>query len=476
MNHPQLRKIKAKIPSSSGIYIFKNSASRPIYIGKAVNLKARIRGYLKDKDARIIKMIDSAAKLDWIETGSEIEALILESQYIKKYKPFFNIVMRDDKQYGFVGFTDERFPKIFITHQPNLSLQAGKLTSWQARFIGPFTDIGALKTTLRHLRRVFPYCTCKNPHNNYCLNYHLDKCLGFCCLKNTPYDAFLSRYAEYRKNIKAITDILSGKKNSLLKELEKEMIALGKKGRFQEAIELRNKIEKIKRVFENVVVIQRNANLQMHTNTANNPYFDTSKNHNKEVLEDFKNILNLKKPPTRIEGYDIANIQGQYAVGAMVVFENGVPNKNEYRKFKIRHFDISKFRNIDMSARGDTGMLKEILIRRFRHSGMLRTPKPSAKEWPTPDLIVVDGGKAQLSAVLKVISNFEFLTSKQVPVVALTKDGRHQGVKIFISGKKNPIPLSQMPISAKNLLLQVGSEAHRFAIAYYRHRHRKTLL
>jgi len=463
MRDSQLKTVTKTAPRSSGIYLFMDSKNKPLYIGKAFNLRNRIKSYAKTKDARIQKMLSMAKKIDFIRTGSEIEALILESQYIKKHKPAFNIMMRDDKQFGFVGFTNDKFSKIFITHQP-VKITKHKTQSPKtqtAKFVGPFTDIGALKTTLRYLRRIFPYCTCRQTHHNFCLNYHIGKCPGFCCLKQQkPNPQLITASAEsrkggttynlqpYRKNIKDIKDILSGKKTLLLKKLEKEMVTLGKKQEFDKAIELRGKIEKIKRVFENARIIQ------------NIPYYDISNNHNEGTLLELKKILRIKQPSRHIEGYDVANIQGKYAVGAMVVFTlqqssgqaNYKPDKNEYRKFKI----YSK------QSSDDTAMLKEVLTRRFNHP-----------EWPLPDLIIVDGGKAQLSAALKVISNFKFLISKQIPVIALTKDEKHRGSKIFIAGKKTAIPLSRLPTSVKNLLIQINSEAHRFAIGYYRNLHRK---
>ena len=403
MTGGKLKKLISKAPTGPGVYMF-TGGRRKLYIGKASNLKARLSSYLKTTDQRILQMLSLATGVKTLETGSEIEALITESQYVKRYKPAFNIMLRDDKNFFYVDLTKEEWPKVFITHRPTL--------------FGPFTDGTALKTTLRYLRRIFPYCTCKKPHNNFCLNYHIGKCFGFCCLKDNPEQSRRAAEIEYKRSIRAIKNILSGKKTSLLKGLEKEMIALGKKEEFEKAIELKNKIEKIKRVFENAKIIRDIGHKTL----------------------DKKNIY-------RIEGYDIANIQGKYAVGAMVVFSNGKPDKNEYRKFKI----YSK------QSSDDTAMLKEVLTRRFNHP-----------EWPAPDLILIDGGKAQLSAALKVICT-------QIPVIALAKDEKHRGSKIFISGNKNSISLSKLPTDAKNLLLHVDSEAHRFAISYHRRLHRTAI-
>ncbi len=482
MTPRELKQTINRIPPKPGIYIFSvrgGSAfggKKILYIGKALNLKNRVKSYLKTdpryarsfgeaRDTRIQKMLLEAEKTSFIQTDSEIEALILESQYIKKYQPPFNIMLRDDKQYFYVGFGGEKFSRIFLTHQPTVSSIKGsvlrgsknlntKYLSLNANFVGPFTDGTALKTTLRLLRRIFLYCTCKQLHHNYCLNYHINKCPGFCCLKKPTTDNL--QLTTYENNIKAIKDILSGKKNTLIKQLEKEMKTLSNKQAFEKAMELQYKIKKLKRVFQNAQIVNNRPDVMVY--------------HNKNrILTLMQKELKLPNIPSRIEAYDIANIQGQHAVGVMVVFENGLPNKNEYRKFKIRKLSTSQVDNL-----GDTGMLKEVLTRRFNHSRMLRTPKPSAKEWPYPDLIVVDGGKGQLNATKEVLSiKYPVL---RTGIIALTKNEKHIGEKIYLDNKKEALPLSKLPIDVKNLLLQIDSEAHRFAIGYYRKVHRKKAL
>lgn len=163
---------------------------------------------------------------------------------------------------------------------------------------------------------------------------------------------------------------------------------------------------------------------------------------------ELKDILNLGALPARIEGYDISNIQGEFATGAMVVFTDGKPDKNEYRKFKIR------------TAGSDTGMLKEIIIRRFNHP-----------EWPYPDLILIDGGKGQLNAAIAATSNIKIQMSKRVSVIALTKNEKHIGDHILSTTIKAAIKIKKLPLAARNLILQIDAEAHRFAIRYYRKLH-----
>ena len=185
MTEDKLKRSTTKAPIGPGIYIFKGAKGKYLYIGKASNIKARLLSYQKTTDQRILQMLSQAVGVKLLSTDSEIEALIIESQYIKRYRPAFNIRLRDDTQYFYVGFTREKWPKIFLTHQPhqfesrikNQELRArtvrihnSKFIIQNSNYVGPFVDGNALKTTMRYLRKTFPYCTCKKPHNNFCLN------------------------------------------------------------------------------------------------------------------------------------------------------------------------------------------------------------------------------------------------------------------------------------------------------------------
>ncbi|TSC91252.1 MAG: hypothetical protein G01um10142_67 [Parcubacteria group bacterium Gr01-1014_2] len=466
MNEKITDQIK-KAPDKPGIYIFSAKGGPAggwkniLYIGKAGNLKNRLRQYLNKKTDSPFggHLLNEAERLETKITGSEIEALILESKLIKEKQPKFNILLRDDKQYFYVGFSNENFPKIFITHQP-AKTQKPKFKNLQNEFIGPFTDGNALKSTLRLLRKIFPYCTCKQPHHNFCLNYHIGKCLGFCCLKQqNPNLKIKNQNAKlYKKNVTAIKNILSGKKDTLVRKLKKELNRLAESKEFEKAIELRNKVEKLEKVFANAKIIQDTRHMIRDT---------------KSVLKKLSEIFKLPAVPKRIEGYDISNIQGKNAVGAMVVFSNGRPDKKEYRKFKI----------MTKKTPDDTAMLKEVLIRRFRHSGMPRTPKPLAKEWPYPDLIFIDGGIAQLNIAIKT-------TAGRFPIISLAKGkkevfsftpyeaarARRTSLLRLGSTLKKPMPMKKLPPEVQNFIKWIDSEAHRFAISYYRKLHRKTAL
>lgn len=382
------------IPTSPGVYFFLDKTGKKLYIGKAANLRNRVRSYHDaGVNPRIAYMLAEAVHLEWRETRSEIEALILESQLIKRYKPKYNIMLRDDKSYAYVTFTDEEFPKIFITHRGGLPVQTG---------IGPFTSSTELRAALKMLRKLFPYCTCKQKHNCLCLNAHIGKCLGFCCLKaaNSKLET-----ESYNNNIKIIKDVLSGKHTAYVKQFSN--------------------------VFVNARIIKEIAGRE-------------------SALTKLANFWKLPTFPHRIEGYDISNIQGQFATGSMVVFEDGVPNKNEYRKFKIQA----------PSSPDDTLMLSEMLTRRFRHT-----------EWQTPDMILIDGGKGQLNTTQSVLAKYGHSMSV-FPVLAIAK-GKQE---IFSTTLSKPVAISVLPSSVRNLILHVDAEAHRFAISYYRKLHRKSAI
>ena len=393
------------IPNLPGVYFFRNALWKIIYIGKAANLRARLRSRALPKETKSIS---------WEILGSETEALIREAELIKKHLPKYNVLMRDDKQYFYVGFTKEKFPKIFITHQKNRA----------ADYLGPFTEGGVLRSALKTLRRAFPYCTCKKPHKRPCLNVRIGRCSGFCCVENIAEET-----KKYKKNISAIKQILSGKNRTLARGLKKEMHKLSDTKKYEEAGKIRDQIRALEKIFEHRGVIKQD----MPTESA-------------KALRALESILNISDI-NRIEAYDIANIQGKFACGSMVVFADGKIQKNAYRLFKIKSVKKSD----------DPAMLREIIFRRLKH-----------KEWPYPQVIIVDGGKAQLSVALAI--------KPPSKIIALTKNKKHVGEHIFIGGKVHPIPLSRLPEPLKNFILMLDSEAHRFAISHYRKLHRKEML
>lgn len=413
MDKKYYQKIKPKIPPISGVYSFNGSKGEILYIGKARNLVNRVGSYFGHQTRpMILKMLSLARTLTWQETASEIEALILESSLIKKHHPRFNTMLRDDKQYFYVSLSDDKFPKLSVGHQPGDDSK---------KVIGPFTDGSALELTLKELRKIFPYCTCKQKHNRFCLNYHIGNCLGFCCLKNAVGHAAAT---EYQANIKAVSDILSGKRRLIIRKMIKNLAVLAAKNDFDKADKLKIKVRKLRQIFENASIIRRLS-------------------EKREALKQLKDFFGLPESPIRIEGYDISNIQGSFAVGSMAVFVNGQPDKSQYRKFKIK----------TVIGANDTAMLAEVLTRRLGHP-----------EWSMPQLFVIDGGKGQLNTAISVIG-------KGIPIISVAKDDRHHGESVFSWSDKKPVKLTSLPQAARNLILAIDAEAHRFAISYYRKKH-----
>ncbi|OGN28814.1 MAG: hypothetical protein A3A33_03480 [Candidatus Yanofskybacteria bacterium RIFCSPLOWO2_01_FULL_49_25] len=400
------------IPEKPGVYFFLDARGKRLYIGKASVLKNRLGSYFRAEgedpehkrgtkyiNPRIQHMLETATRVDWQETGSEIEALILESQFIKKYKPPYNISLRDDKSYSYVAFTQEEFPKVFVTHAPK-SYTAIQLYSSKAFAIGPFTSSIELRAALKTLRKLFPYCTCKKSHARMCLNGHLKLCFGFCCIKELTTTAEMKMY---RASTKALRDVLSGKRRSILNQ----------------------------RMIENTKVIKEIAGRE-------------------DALTKLMQLMKLLRLPLRIEGYDISNIQGVFATGSMVVFENGTPNKSEYRKFKI-HAPASP---------DDTRMLGEMLARRFGHS-----------EWAMPDVLLIDGGRGQLNAARKALQLYSSI-AVELPILSIAK-GKNE---LFSTTVDQPVPMRDLPQAVRDLIMHIDAEAHRFAITYYRKLHGKSNL
>jgi len=417
----------SSLPISSGVYAFKNKKGDLLYIGKAANIKERVKNHFQTPSFRDHLFIDKIEKIGYLKTNSEIEALILEAQLIKKYQPKFNILWRDDKNYFFIGITKEDFPRVFITHQTKRNLEGGKL---KIQYIGPFVDGKALKQTLKTLRRIFPYRSCKTIPKRPCLWYQLGLCPGPCTLssKTTQQIPGLKEKIkkESQENVKNLIKILKGQKSGVLKNLEERMEKFSRIQEFEKAAKLRDQIISLKNILSHAKIFY---DLPAQTSIG--------WKNTEEVL---RRVLNIKKRIKRIEGYDISNIQGQKATGAMVVFENGTSNKNEYRKFKIK---IEGKPN-------DTAMIKEVIERRLNH-----------KEWQFPEVVLIDGGKAQLNAAKSVIQQFGNL---RIRTIALAKRKN----ELFTEERKNPILLKSLPRDIANLILQIRDEAHRFAVFYHK--------
>ena len=414
------------VPDRPGVYLLKDGQSKVLYVGKSVNLKNRLKYYTKPvPEPRINRLIELAKEVDYYEVGSEIESLILEVNLIKKYLPEYNVQLKDDKDYLYIIITKERFSKV---------LPARKRSITTAKYyFGPFPSSSSVRSTLKTLRRIFPYSTCKPPpteregkQKRACLHYHLGLCPGVCIGKASE--------KEYKKNIKDIVLFLEGKKQTVVNSLKKEMKEASGDLRYEKAGEISRKVKSLEYVLQKVHSVEKH--LEDH---------QFMRVYREEELKDLQKVLNLKKIPRRIEGYDISNIQGEFATGSMVVFANGSPEKSEYRKFKIKK----------VVGINDTEMMKEILKRRFKN------------DWPLPDLIVVDGGKGQLSAVKSVLKELNV----DIDFASLAK----RLEQIFTPIKAGPITLPR-DSKALHVIQRLRDEAHRFAISYHRHLRERNIL
>lgn len=413
-----------ELPKTNGVYLFYASAKTPVYIGKAINIQARVKNHFMQSSYRDDLFIDKVNKIGYLETKSEIEALILEASLIKKYQPKYNVTWRDDKNYFYVAidYNKEKIPYVYMTHQPfnTAHSKPQKNKKPTTKYIGPFTEGTALKKALRFLRRAFPYYASPSHPKLKCTWCHLDLCPG-----PNPDLKF------YRKNIKKFILVLQGKRKTVLNFLKKEMKQLSKERKFEEAGKTRDQIFALRQIMLHAHVIE---------NAKSSPA--------SEVGEILAKIVRSEKPINRIECYDVSNIQGKQATGSMVVFVNGEPDKSRYKKFGIK----------TKQEPNDIAMLKEVLQRRFKHT-----------EWQYPDAILIDGGKAQLNIALKTREQFHRI----VPRVISIAKGKQE---LFIEGKRRPILLKSLPQAIYNLIKQLDDEAHRFAISYHKKLRKNDLL
>lgn len=408
---------KLKLPDVPGIYFFKKGKT-VLYVGKATSLRDRVRSYFsKDLiDTRgplIVKMVEEASTIDWEETQSVLEALILEAHTIKTLTPSYNSKEKDNKSYNYVVITDEAFPKVLIIRGREILLgkdKKGNLHDPYLHIFGPFPHGTQLREALKIVRKLFPYrdkCIPLSELKDFskakpCFNRQIGMCPGVCTGEVDQ--------KEYTKIIKNIVLFFEGKKKTIEKNLLKDMKDLAKKKQFEKAQEIKEKIYSLNHI-RDVTLIKRDVFMDRGNSSS-----------------DF-----------RVEAYDVAHFSGKETVGVMTVVENGEVNKDQYRKFKIRGIGGIK---ID-----DTGNLKELLKRRIGHL-----------EWQLPDLIVIDGGTAQINVARNVLKE----NNLNIEIVSVVKDDRHKP-KDFI-GEKKTIE------KYKNEILLANSESHRFAINFHRTR------
>jgi len=548
------------IPAKPGCYLMKSSSGKIIYIGKAVNLRSRVRSYFHsgaDHSKKIRRMVSELTDIDWIIVGSELEALILEMNLIKKYLPEYNVRLKDDKRYPFirVHWVDP-FPKITVTR---------KRVKDGSRYFGPYTSVWAVHQTLDLLRKLFQYRTCDRiitgEDSRACLYDDIKLCTAPCVGKINQ--------VEYRQMIDDLCKFLKGHTNPILQRLKNDMSISAQKMKFEKAAILRDQIQAIEKVVERQKIISssdmnsdaialarsngdscvqiffiRNGRLigreyfvlegtedendsaiisqfikQFYAESSSIPQeillpneleeamiiqqwlkqerggrkvhfkipqrgrrhdliklaaenavetlhalkaqWEVDTHKQSQALTQIQDALHLYTPPNRIECYDISNIQGTAAVGSMVVFEQGIPNKKLYRRFNIK----------TVVGPDDFASMEEVLFRRFnRWKSTQENEKVGKKMDPSfsvlPDLLIVDGGKGQLSRAVKVLVDFGL--DMKILAAGLAKE--HE--LVFLPGKDIPI---ELPRNSQGLFLlqRIRDEAHRFAITAHRNLRKK---
>jgi excinuclease ABC subunit C len=391
------------IPQTPGIYLFYNKKEL-LYVGKATDLRNRIRSYFRGKqaDRPIEEFFSDVSNIKWLETESVIEAIILEAKYIKEFKPKHNVLGKDDKSWNYLAITKDQFPTLISIREQELQSTKPKNL---AHVFGPFPGLNT-KAALKILRQLFTYSTCKPSDTRACFYYQIEQCLGVCTEEISP--------AEYkRKAIQPLVLFLKGRKKQLLKNLNKQMKLAGQDENFEEAQRLRDQIANLQKIQDLTLL--------------NKSFFK---------IENW----NLKIGISKIEGYDISNLSSTGKVGSLVTFLNGQPNKSGYKRFRIK----------TVSGQSDVDCLAEVFERRLKH-----------RDWPLPDLFLVDGGTPQVNKVNTILKKHKIT----VPLIGIAK-GKSRKKNEFLAPRNKK--LAEWLSQHKDILIQVRDEAHRFAISYQR--------
>ena len=402
--------IKEKLktmPHLPGVYIMKDASGEALYIGKAKDLSKRVSSYFqvsRPKTAKHMALLEKVKDLDYVTTSSEEEALIYEASLVKEKKPKYNVELKDDKSFPLLKLTlNENFPRLTITRK--------KIDDGSGYF-GPYTKVKLLRNAVTILKNIFPLRTCKKIPGETCLAYHIGQCLGPCVKRIDE-----KSYAEI---VKQLVLFLEGKKTRLIRELTDKMKILADEKNFEQAAIIRNRLSALLEVSD-----RKTADYSSWGNVA---------------LK-LKKILRLPGLPFKIEAFDVSNISGKEAAGSMVYFNNGLPDKSNYRKFRIKNV-----KGID-----DYAMMKEIVRRRYKRL------KEENKGFP--DLIIIDGGKGHLGAAYEELLR---LNAGHIPVIGIAK----QEEKIYTLGSQEPLDINR-DSEILHFIQSVRDEAHRFALKYH---------
>jgi excinuclease ABC subunit C len=423
------------LPTQPGVYFHKDASGQIIYVGKAARLNNRVRQYFQKsrlRDPKTDALVADIYDIDWMVVESEIEALFLEAEMIRRYMPRYNILLRDDKAMSYIRIDyDSDFPTVSTTRRP---LDDG------ARYFGPYNSTTTIRQALKALRRVFPFATRRIPgQKRATLHYHLGLDPGL--------EEGRTSLDDYRANLRKLMAVIEGKRKTIERELEKDMQAAAKGQDFEKAAKLRNQLYALQNLNKQIIF-------------SDKEFMDISKDH---ALVELVDLLTLPKFPVRIEGYDISHMQGTDVVASMVVFTNGVSNKSEYRKFKTKKNHNNDFYNMN-----------ETIKRRLSDK--------NRKAWGLPSLILIDGGKGQLDAAIQARDE---MGCAQLPFIGLAK----REEQIVIQKEKSNVTLNVAALqklrgyttesddfilvnvphdtNIVKLLQRIRDESHRFAVTYH---------
>lgn len=422
------------LPAQPGVYFHKDAAGEIIYVGKAASLKNRVRQYFhasRRRDPKTDALVAEIADTDWITVETELDALFVEAEMVRRYMPRYNILLRDDKSSTYVRINyDDPHPAVSFTRRP---------LDDKAVYFGPYFNGGEVKRALKYLRRVFPYSTHTGVlPKRACLQYHLGLCPGI--------EENKTSLKDYKTDLRRLMQYLRGERAKVLEKMERDMERAAKKQDFEEAAEVRNRYFALKALTKQIVF-------------SDKEFLDISKDRGLQGLTD---LLGLQKIPRRIEGYDISHMQGTDNVASMVVFTNGIPDKAAYRKFKMR-----------LPGNNDFAHMDEAITR--------RCSEKNQKEWGLPDLFLIDGGKGQLAAATRARDAM----GVQRPMIGLAK--REEEIVVHL--EKSQAKVSKAALQKNNaivsesddfwlillpkqsdivkLLQRVRDESHRFAVSYH---------
>lgn len=410
-------KIKS-LPLSPGVYIFKDREGNILYIGKARYLKKRVSSYFhRFLNSKIQTLVSKIDDINYILTSSGAQAQIKEAALIKKYLPAYNTAFRDDKSFPFICITKEDFPRVYICHNPYKLL---KKQIPKAHIFGPYTNSGLLRQALKTMRAIFPFRSCQHMPKDPCLYYRIHLCPGPCISKIIIDD--------YQENIKNLIFVLEGQDEDLIKRLLLHMQEKSKAEDFKGAAKIRNQILALQSIL---------------------PSRESSLPSVEEELIGLEKILGIKQRIRRIEAFDVSNIQGLEATASLVSFYNGQPDKNNYRRFRIK----------TVSGIDDYQMLREVIQRRYQ--------RLIKENLPLPDLIIIDGGRGQLGVARNQLDALKI----NIPIISIAKEKD----QIYTLHRKSPLRLKP-DSEVLHIIQRVRNEAHRFAVAYHRVLRRKKTL